>query len=155
MAGGNQLHLRDMPICINPKKGLHNVRSFIGACNSYWRHINNFTYSSAPVTDRIRNTDPWRWIHMKEACFQELKKEISSTNQLGVPRPKGKVMVVTDACDGGRGGTLYQWQELNSAELYHCQFQISGLYHDGTLKHDYPANEWHQLPLGHWNCKWN
>ena len=55
----------------------------------------------------------------------------------------------------GGGGTLYQWQELNPAELSHCQFQTSGLNRDGTLQHDYPANEWRLVPLGHWNWKWN
>ena len=32
----------------DPKKGLHDVRSFIGACNFYRRHIKNFTYISDP-----------------------------------------------------------------------------------------------------------
>ena len=65
------------------------------------------------------------------------------------------MILVTDDCDVGVGGTLYQWQELNPAELSHCQFQTSGLNRDATLKHDYPANEWRLVPLGHWNWKWN
>ena len=39
--------------------------------------------------------------------------------------------------------------------MSHCQFQTSGLNRDGTLKHDYPANEWRLVPLVHWNWKWN
>ena len=35
----------------DPKKGLHDVRSFIGACNFYRRHIKNVTYTSAILTD--------------------------------------------------------------------------------------------------------
>ena len=133
---------QDMQIRDNPKKGLHDVQSFIGACNLYRRHMHNFTYSSAPVTDLIKKTNPWRWTDKEEACFQELKKKISSTNCLGVPRPEGEIILVTDACDVGGGGTLYQWQELNPAESSHCQFQTSGLNRDGTLKHDYPAISW-------------
>ena len=147
--------LQDMRIRDNPKKGLHDVRSFIGACNFYRRHIHNFTYSSAPLTDLIRKTNPWRWTDKQEACFQELTRKISSTNCLGVPRPQGGIILVTDACDVGGGGTLYQWQELNPNELSHCEFHSSGLNRDGTLKHDYPANEWRLVPLGHWNWKWN
>ena len=147
--------LQDMQIRYDPKKGLHDVRSFIGACNFYRRHIHNFTYSSAPLTDLIKKTNPWRWTDKEEACFQELKRKISSTHCLGVPRPKGEIILVTDACDVGGGGTLYQWQELNPNELSHCQFHTSGLNRDGTLKHDYPANEWRLVPLGHWNWKWN
>ena len=33
--------LQDMQIRDDPKKGLHNVRSFVGACNFYRRHIHN------------------------------------------------------------------------------------------------------------------
>ena len=84
-----------------------------------------------------------------------MKKKISSTNCLGVPCAKGDIILVTDACDVAGGGTLYQWQELNPAALLHCQFQTSGLNRDGSLKHDYPANEWFLVPLGHCSWKWN
>ena len=147
--------LQDMQIRDDPKKGLHDVRSFIGACNFYQRHIHNFTYSSAPLTDVIKKTNIWRPTDKEEACFQELKKKMSSTNCLGVLRPKGEIILVTEVCDVGGGGTLYQWQELNPPELSHCQFQTSRQNRDGTLKHDYPANEWCLVPLGHWNWKWN
>ena len=43
-----------------PKKGLHDVRSFIGACNFYRRHIKNFTYTSAILTDLIKKSTTWR-----------------------------------------------------------------------------------------------
>ena len=42
----------------HPKKGLHDVRSFIGACNFYRRHIKNFTYISAILTDLIKKRTP-------------------------------------------------------------------------------------------------
>ena len=95
--------LQDMQICDDPKKGLHDVRSLLGACNFYRRHIHNFTYSSAPLTDRINQTTPWRWTTREEECFQELKKKIASSNCLGVPRPKGKLVLITDATDVGGG----------------------------------------------------
>ena len=44
----------------DPKKGLHDVRSFIGACTFYRRHIKNFTYTSATLTDLIKKTTTWR-----------------------------------------------------------------------------------------------
>ena len=98
---------QDVQIRDDPEKGLHDVRSFIGACNCYRRHIHNFTYSSAPLTDLIKKTNPWRWTDKEVACFQELKREISSTNCLGVPRPKGDIILVQDACDIGGGVVPY------------------------------------------------
>ena len=50
--------LQGMQIRDDPKKGLHEVRSFVGACNFYRRHIHNFTYSPAPLTDQIKKPTP-------------------------------------------------------------------------------------------------
>ena len=134
--------LQHMQIGDDPQKGLHDLRSFVGACNFYRRHIHNFTYSSAPLTDLIKKTTPWRWTAREEECFQELKKKIASSNCLGVPRPKGEIVLITDASDVGGGGTISQWQELNPAELTHCHYRTSGLNRDCSLKHDYPTREW-------------
>ena len=79
--------LQDMQICDDPKGGLHDVRRFLGACNFHRRQIHNFTYSSAPLTDLIKKTTPWRWTAREEECFQELKKKIASSKCLGVPLP--------------------------------------------------------------------
>ena len=102
--------LQGMQISDDTKKGLHDVRSFVGACNLYRRHIHNFTYSSAPLTDLIKKSTPWRWTAREEECFQELKK-IASSNCLGVPRPKGEIVLITDASDVGGG-----WNDLPMAE---------------------------------------
>ena len=58
--------LQDMQICGDLKKGLHDARNFVGACNFYRRHIHNFTYSCAPLTDLIKKTTPWRWTAREE-----------------------------------------------------------------------------------------
>ena len=43
--------------------------------------------------------------------------KIAPSNCLGVPHPKGEIVLITDASDVGGAGTIYQWQELNPAEL--------------------------------------
>ena len=88
--------LQDMQIRDDPKKGLHDVRSFLGACNFYRRHIHNCTYSSAPLTHLIKKPTPLRWTAKEEECFEELKKKIASSNCLGVPRPKGEIVLMND-----------------------------------------------------------
>ena len=143
--------LQDMQIPNDPKKGLHDVRSFVGACNFYRRHMHNLIYSS----DLIKKMTPSRWTTREEEFFQELKKKIASCNCLGVPRPKGEIVLITDAIDVGGGGTMYQLLELNPAEPTQCHYRTSGLNRDGSLKHDYPTSEWRLVPLGHWNWKWN
>ena len=147
--------LHDMQIRDDTKKGLQDVRSFMGACKFYRAHIHNFTYSSAPLTELIKKTTPWRWTAREEECFQELKKKIASSTCLGVPRPKGEIVLIPDASDVGGGEMIYQWQELNPAELTHCHYRTSGLNCDGSVKHDYPSSEWRLVPLGCWNLEWN
>ena len=95
--------LPDMQICDDPKKGL---QSFVGACNFYRRHIHNITYSSSPLTALIKKTTPWSWTVREGECFQELGKKIASSNCLGVPPPKGEIVLITDASDVGGGGTI-------------------------------------------------
>ena len=126
----------------------------MGAYNFYRRHIHNFTYPSATLTDLIKKTTSWRWTTRKEECFQELKKKIASSNCLVVPHPKGQIVLITDASGVGGVGTIYQWQGLNPAELTHCHYRTSGLNRDGSLKHDYPTSELRLVPPGHWNWKW-
>ena len=146
---------QDMQIGDDPKKGLHDMRSFVGACNFCRRNIHNFTHPPAPLTDLIKKTTPWSWTTREEECFQELKKKIASSNCLGVPHPKGEIVLIIDASDVGGGETIYQWQELNPAELTHSHYRTSGLNRDGSLKHDHPSSDRRLVLLGHWNWKWN
>ena len=45
-------------------------------------------------------------------------------------------------------GTIYQWQEVNPAELTHCHYCTTGLNRDGSLEQNYPFIEWRLVPLG-------
>ena len=109
-AASKMQSLQDMQTRDDPKKGLHDKSSFVGACNFFWRHIHNFTYPSASLTDLIKKTTPSRWTAREEECFQELKKKIASSNCLGVPSPEGEIVLITDASDVGGG-----WNDLQMA----------------------------------------
>ena len=101
----------------DPKTGCHDVRSFIGACNFYRRHINNFTYTSAILTDLIKKTSTWRRGPQEQQAFDELKDKVASAKCLGVPRAQGEIVLVTDASNVGGGGTLFQWQAQEKRSL--------------------------------------
>ena len=140
-----------------PKKGLHDVRSFIGACNFYPCHIKNSTNTSAILTNLIKKSTAWRWGPQEERAFDELKNKVASAKCLGVPRAQGEMILVTDASNVDGGGTLFQWQALEKEEFYSAitQWGTDGLNRDGTLKHSYPDDKWVLVRLGHWNWKWN
>ena len=141
----------------DPKKGLHGVRSFIGVCNFYRRHIKNFTYTSTMLTDLIRESTTWRWGPQEQQALDELKDKVANAKCLGVPRAEGEIILVTDASHVGRGGTLFRWQALEKEEFDSAisQWVTDGLNPDSTLKHSYPDDKWVLVPLGHWNWKWN
>ena len=137
----------------DPKKGLHDVRSFIGACNFCRRHIKNFTYTSAILTDLVKKSTTWRWGPQEQQAFDELKDKVANAKCLGVPRVQEEIILVTDASNVGGGGTLFQWQALEKEEFDSAisQWGTEGLNRDGTLKHSYPDDKWVLVPLGHWN----
>jgi hypothetical protein len=134
-------------------KDLKGLRSFLGACNFYRRHIKNFTESSVILTDLTKKDAKWEWTKEREKKFLELKQKICDVKCLGIPRPKGEIVIITDASDLGGGASIYQWQSLNPEE-YNSMGETLGVLKDGTLKHTH--EEYHLLvPLGHFNWKWN
>ena len=141
----------------DPKKGLHDVRSFIGACNFYRRHIKNFTYTSAIPTDLIKKSTTWRWGPQEQQAFDELKDKVANAKCLSVPRAHRGIILVTEASNVGGGGRLFQWQALEEEEFDWAisQSGTEGLNRDGTLKHSYPDDKWVLVPLSHWNWCWN
>ena len=116
-------------------KGLHDVRSFIGACNFYRRHIKNFTYTSAVLTDLIKKSTTWRWGPQEQQAFDELKDKVANAKCLGVPRAQGEIILVTDASNVGGGGTLFQWQALEKEEFHSAisQWGTEGLNREPSV----------------------
>ena len=96
----------------DPKKALHDVRSFFGACSFYGRHIKNFTYISPILTDLIKKSTTCCCSPQEQQAFDELKDKQANAKCLGVRRAQGESMLVTDASNVGAGGMLFQWQAL-------------------------------------------
>ena len=107
----------------DPKKGLHDARCFIRACNFYRHHIKNFTYTSAILTDLIKKSTTWRWGPQEQQAFDELKDKVANARCLGVPRAQEDIILVTDTSNVGGGQTLSQWQALEKQEFDSAIFQ--------------------------------
>ena len=138
-------------------RGVKDIRAFLGSRNLYRRHIPAFTYSSHPLTDLTKKTVPWKWTPEHEAQFQEINQKLSSLRLLGTPAPDGEFVVITDASLVGGGGTLLQWQRIPGAGARRIAdaLRTAGVNHDGSLKHNYDSQEFHLVPIGHWNWKWS
>ena len=119
-------------------KASRKFRQFVGSCNFYRRHLKNFTFSSAPLTDLIKNETKWQWTEKEQAALEEIKGKLKNCLILGVPRPVGEVLLVTDASDVGGGGTLFQCQRLNRdlCKEVDQKLRTLGVNRDGTLRHE-------------------
>ena len=85
------------------------------------------------------------------------KNKVANAKCLGVPRAQGEIILLTDASNVGREGTLFQWRALQKEEFDSAisEWGTDGLNRDGSLNHSYPDVKWVLVPLGHWNWKWN
>ena len=138
-------------------RGVKDIRAFLGSCNFYTRHIPTFTYSSHLLTDLTKKTVHWKWTPEHEAQFEEIKEKLSSRRLLGTPAPDGEFVVIIDASLVGGGGTLLQWQRILGAAARRIadELRTVGVNRDGSLKHKYDSQEFHLVPIGHWNGKWS
>ena len=102
----------------DPKKGLREFRSFIGACNLYRLCIKNFTYTSAILTHVMKKSTIGRCRPQVRQAFEELKDNVANAKCLGLPKAQGEIITVTDARNVASGGTLFQWQALEKEEFH-------------------------------------
>ena len=126
---------------------LKSLQSFLGACNFCRRHVKNFTFSSAILTELTKKNVPWNWTEEHERAFLELKSKLANVSGLGVPNIEGEIVLVTDASNIGGGGSLFQWQPPASGATL-------GVQKDGSLKHTF-GEKTKLVPLGHFNWKWS
>ena len=105
--------------------------------------------------DLIKNETKWQWTQKEHAALEELKGKLKNCLILGVPRPVGEMLLVTDASDIGGGGTLFQWQRLNKALWKELEKKLRtlGINRAVTLQHVYNEDECRLVPLGHANWK--
>ena len=141
----------------DPKKGLHDVPSSMGASKFYRCHIRNFTYTSAILTNLIKRSTTWRPGPQEQQAFDKLKNKVANAKCLGVPRAHAEMILVTDASNVGGGGTLVQLQAVEKKEFESAilQWGTDGLNRNDTLNHSHPDDKRVLVPLGHWNWKRN
>ena len=114
---------------------IHNqkdIQKFLGAANFYRRHIKNFTFSAAPLSELLKKTVAWHWGVDEQRAFEELKAKFVEAELLGVPNSKGEIVMITDASEIGGGSTIFQWQSLDPLQVPE-KFSTIGCNPDGTF----------------------
>ena len=99
--------IRDYP----PPKSLKELKGFIGLCNYYRRHINNFSKYSKCLTDLTRKDVPFIWSEECERSFNTLKQKLMSAPTVALPRYDQDYTIFTDASGSSLAAVLTQVQD--------------------------------------------
>ena len=84
------------------------IHSFLGFTEYYKRFIEGFSRLTAPMTRLIRKQVKFEWNDLCEQAFQELKKRLTSTPILIVPKRGQRYKMYCDASKDGLGCVLMQ-----------------------------------------------
>ena len=84
------------------------IRSFLGLAGYYRRFIEGFAHLSSPMTKLTRKGEKFEWNDACERAFQELKRKLTTTPVLAIPRSGEKYSIYSDASHSGLGCVLMQ-----------------------------------------------
>ena len=75
-----RLNPRWMPkyVMRTPRKDSTMFVALLGHATSTVRHIKNFTYTSAILTDLINKSSTWRWGPQEQQAFDELRDKVAN-----------------------------------------------------------------------------
>ncbi|XP_052197315.1 uncharacterized protein LOC127804486 [Diospyros lotus] len=84
------------------------IRSFLGLAGYYRRFIESFAILSSPMIKLTCKNAQFNWTDDCETTFQELKKKLTTTHVLAIPRSGEKFIIFSDASYTGLGCVLMQ-----------------------------------------------
>jgi len=84
------------------------IRSFLRLAGYYWRFIEGFSTTAAPITHLTQKETKWEWTSKCESSFQELKRRLTTTPVLTLPFGMEGFVIYSDASKKGLGCVLMQ-----------------------------------------------
>jgi hypothetical protein len=92
----------------NPPKNVPKIRSFLGLAGYYRRFIEGFSKIVKPFTSLLEKGKEFKWDADCQACFEELKKKLTTAPVLIIPDIHKGFDVYCDASRQGLGCVLMQ-----------------------------------------------
>ena len=105
---------------------LHEVRSFVGLCSYYRRHIQGFTELATPLYELATKGTNFEWTDRRHEAFRQLKNALTSAPILGFPREDGLWYLDTDASDVETGAVLSQVQDEEIRVIAYVSKSLEG-----------------------------
>jgi len=106
----NQNNIKSLAQAL-PARNQTKLKSVLGMCNVYRRYIKDYAHIAKPLTKLTSKKLPHVLPPLDAAqlaAFENLKKRLTSTPILALPRREGLLILDTDACAVGVGWTLLQ-----------------------------------------------
>jgi hypothetical protein len=100
-----------------PPQNVKQIRQFLGLCNFFWGHIQNFVQITSPLTNLTKKDSGWKQGSLPEnvlRAFRHLQSLLCSQPVLAYPRSDRQYALITDASfgdentAGGLGAILTQ-----------------------------------------------
>ena len=119
----------------------HEVRSFVGLCSYYRRHIQGFTELAAPLYELATKGTDFEWTDRRHKAFSQLKNALTSAPILGFLREEGLWYLDTDASgavpfqDEEERVIAYVSKSLEGSEQRYCTSRKELLAVVRALKH--------------------
>ncbi|KAJ9534015.1 hypothetical protein QJQ45_027117 [Haematococcus lacustris] len=127
----------------------HQLRSFLGTANYYRRLLHHHAHRVLPLTDLLRDEQPWRWGEAEQRAFADIKAAMASSPVVRPPDFSLPFTVKTDASLFAIGAVLTQ-QDSSGAE-YVVAYESRKL---NQAQVNYPAHERELLAVLHALTTW-
>ncbi|KAJ9508984.1 hypothetical protein QJQ45_028315, partial [Haematococcus lacustris] len=127
----------------------HQLRSFLGTANYYRRLLHHHAHRVLPLTDLLRDEQPWRWGEAEQRASADIKAAMASSPVVRPPDFSLPFTVKTDASLFAIGAVLTQ-QDSSGAE-YVVAYESRKL---NPAQVNYPAHERELLAVLHALTTW-
>ena len=91
------------------------VRSFLGMCGFYRKHVPGFAKLALPLTNLTKKSQDFIWGQDCQKAFEHLKDRLTQAPILARANPDEVFVLTTDASDWSVGGVLTQRQSDGTA----------------------------------------
>jgi hypothetical protein len=128
---------------IEQPKNLKELRSFLGSTNYYRKFIKEYALIASPLTELLKQTNPFIWSTTCEDAFQKLKQSLIQPPVLATLDPGKPFVVHTDASDVAVGAVLMQKHDEGLRPLAYFSKKL------GEREMNYPTHDKELLAIMH------
>ena len=95
-------------VSIKPPNNRKELQQILGFFNYFSRFIYNYSFYVGPMYKLLNKDSKFKWNENTQRKFDDLKEELSKSNQLYQVDSSASIIIQTDACATGFGAIVFQ-----------------------------------------------